>query len=501
MATPSLSLSDGGWAGTLVCGGLLLVLRLLRDQLRALEQKSHASLACVLNQQLWRFSPAGLRQLGMLRQLQHGASVLLSGACVGCLTVSVSAKLVQRSSVAIAIASLPALALWLPLGRAMWLTRRARARHDPQSGRAAPPSLATGEGDAAVRRLPVTLITGFLGAGKSTLLKRILSEEHGKKLLVIENELGEESIDHELLMQGGEEEIVVLKNGCLCCTVRQDLRATLRALLPRLAALDGVIIETTGVARPAPVVQTFLWDADLRDRYRLDAVLTVVDCKHALRLLAPPHRAAAGAGAEAASLASESAEACREQIAFADRLLLNKVDLATAAEQATVTAAVTAINPTARVFTCRRADAPLDELLGQRAFESSAALERLPQLRRPPTELEELGEPGEPAAAAAPSGLPSFLPHAQRLESVSFTAAELDLDRFNAWVGALLRRRGEQILRTKGILAVWGYECKFVFHGAPCPRLHHWRRLPPQPLLTGLGFLSRTTPSRAQRST
>ena len=186
----------------------------------------------------------------------------------------------------------------------------------------------------------MTVVTGFLGAGKSTLLNRILSEEHGKKLLVIENELGEEAIDHELLLQGGEEEIVVLKNGCLCCTVRQDLRRALRALLPRAAALDGVLIETTGVARPGPVVQTLLWDADLRDRLRLDALITLVDCKHALRLLAPSPRAggaSAGGASEAeaaaaatASLFSESAEACREQIAFADRLLLNKVAHASA---------------------------------------------------------------------------------------------------------------------------------------------------------------------------
>ena len=343
----ALSLSDAGWAGTLVCGGLLLVVRLLRDQLRAVEQRENTSPASVLTQRLWRFSPARLRQLGVLLQIQHGASVLLSGAFLGCLTMSASAKLVQRPLTAVAVAALPAFALWLPLGRVMWLTRRARARHEPQRGRAAPPILSTGEEDSctADRRLPVTVVTGFLGAGKSTLLNRILSEEHGKKLLVIENELGEEAIDHELLLQGGEEEIVVLKNGCLCCTVRQDLRRALRALLPRAAALDGVLIETTGVARPGPVVQTLLWDADLRDRLRLDALITLVDCKHALRLLAPSPRAggasaggaSAGGASEAeaaaaatASLFSESAEACREQIAFADRLLLNKVAHASA---------------------------------------------------------------------------------------------------------------------------------------------------------------------------
>ena len=122
----ALSLSDAGWAGTLVCGGLLLVVRLLRDQLRAVEQRENTSPASVLTQRLWRFSPARLRQLGVLLQIQHGASVVLSGAFLGCLTMSASAKLVQRPLTAVAVAALPAFALWLPLGRVMWLTRRAR---------------------------------------------------------------------------------------------------------------------------------------------------------------------------------------------------------------------------------------------------------------------------------------------------------------------------------------------------------------------------------------
>ena len=270
------NLSDAGWAGTLVCGGLLVLLRLLRGKLVALEQQASAKLAAVLTQQLWRFSPTGLRcavhvsnlpclpagyscsltvsadaGLGTLQQLQQGLSLLLGGACLGCLTLSVSARLVRRPHVAIALAVAPALFIWLKLGRELWRTHQQELRYGPQSRRAAPPPLALSEEGPGVRRLPVTVVTGFLGAGKSTLLKRILSEEHGKRLLVIENELGEEAIDHELLQQEhGREEVVVLKNGCLCCTVREDLRAALRALLPRAASLDGVLIETTGLARP-----------------------------------------------------------------------------------------------------------------------------------------------------------------------------------------------------------------------------------------------------------
>ena len=288
-APPTLTLSDAGWAGALACGGLLIALRLLRDALHSREAHAKQSLAAVLTKQLWHFSPAWLRRIETMRRLQHCASVIVSGACAGCFALSVSAQLVRRSEVAVVIAALPALALWLPLGSALWLGRRRRLRLGLPQDRSGPPELAPSKEAAATtdKRLPVTVVTGFLGAGKSTLLKRILSEEHGKRLLVIENELGEEGIDHELLVQGGEEQIVLLKNGCVCCSVRQDLRTALRELLPRAAELDGVLIETTGIARPAPVVSTFLWDADLKERLRLDAVITVVDCKHVMRMLAP----------------------------------------------------------------------------------------------------------------------------------------------------------------------------------------------------------------------
>ena len=480
-----LSLSDAGWAGALACGGLLIALRLLRDALHQRETHAKRSLAAVLTKQLWHFSPASLRRLESLRRLQHCASVVVSGACAGCFALSVSARLVRRAHVAVAIAAVPAIALWLPLGSALWLGRRRRLRMGLPQDRTAPPELAPSREAAAAtdKRLPVTVVTGFLGSGKSTLLKRILSEEHGKKLLVIENELGEEGIDHELLVQGGQEEIVLLKNGCVCCSVRQDLRAALRELLPRAAELDGVLIETTGVARPAPVVSTFLWDADLKERLRLDAVITVVDCKHVMRMLLAPPSGGGGGGAAADAL---GAEACREQIGFADRLLLNKADLVWASELAAVAAAARAINPSARQYECRRADAPLAELLGQHAFEMSAALERDPSLR------DAAAAAATAAAAAAAAGatgaadadadaeasqptsaalgdeallLPSFLPHSQRIGSVSLHARELELDAFNAWVAQLLQRRGDDILRLKGILAMRGHPRKFVCHG------------------------------------
>ena len=307
----------------------------------------------------------------------------------------------------------------------------------------------------------MTIVAGFLGAGKSTLVSRLLRESHGRKLLVIENEVGEVGIDHELLVgreELGAEEIILLRNGCLCCTIRDDLRAALRSILPKARDLDGVVIETTGVARPAPIVQTFLHDPTLRATMRVDAVVTVVDAYHEAKRSATAAALDDGAtgGGSASGAAAEMDRTRHEQVAFADVVLLNKRELVSASEMDRVRAAVGATNGLASVIECSRAEVPLASVLDVRAFDVRTAIERHPAL----------ATPANAVADADGHGLGGlFLPPSQRLDTLCVESdADVDFTKLNDWIGDLLKARGEQILRMKGIVAVAGRRERFVFH-------------------------------------
>src|SRR5690554_3743733 len=207
-------------------------------------------------------------------------------------------------------------------------------------------------------QIPVTVLTGYLGSGKTTLLNRILSEDHGKRYAVIVNEFGEIGIDNDLIVES-DEEIYEMNNGCICCTVRGDLIRTVEGLMRRPGRFDAILVETTGLADPAPVAQTFFMDEDVRSKSRLDAVVALVDAKHLpLRL-------------------KDSREA-EDQIAFADVIVLNKTDLVTPEELASVEAMVRAINPTARIHRTERSGVELAEVLDRGAFDLKRALDNDP---------------------------------------------------------------------------------------------------------------------------
>ncbi len=271
-------------------------------------------------------------------------------------------------------------------------------------------------------QVPVTVLTGYLGAGKTTLLNRILTENHGKKYAVVINEFGELGVDNDLVVDA-DEEVFEMNNGCICCTVRGDLIRIVGGLMKRRGKFDGIIIETTGLANPAPVAQTFFVDDNVRTRTRLDAIVTVVDAKNLPARL------------------KDSAEA-EEQIAFADVIVLNKTDLVTAEELTDVEAQIRKINRFARIHRTTRADLPVAEVLDQGAFDLQRVLAREPEF---------LDEGHEHS-------------HNEDVSSMSFELTRpVDPEKFNAWISALLAEKGQDLLRTKGILAYPGEDRRFAF--------------------------------------
>ena len=283
-------------------------------------------------------------------------------------------------------------------------------------------------------KIPVTVLTGYLGAGKTTLLNRILSDPKGRRYAVIVNEFGEIGIDNDLIIDV-DEEIFELNNGCVCCSVRGDLIRILTALFKRRSSFDGIIIETTGLADPAPVAQTFFADDDVRHRARLDAIVTVVDAANILKRL-------------------EDSKEAVEQIAFADTIILNKVDVVGGDELAKVEAAIRSINKLAPITKTNRCDVDVADILGLNAFSLERALDLDPHFLP------------QPEAHGHHRHHHDHSPHYAGIEALALKADKpLDEARFDAWLSELVATRGGDILRLKGVLDMAGDARRYVIQG------------------------------------
>lgn len=276
--------------------------------------------------------------------------------------------------------------------------------------------------------IPVTILTGFLGSGKTTLLNYILKQSHGHRIAVIENEFGEAGIDNELLVQEPGEQIVEMNNGCICCTVRGDLVRILDELASKRKAgtlrFDRVVIETTGLADPAPVAQTFFVDEDIMQSYMLDAIITMVDAKHAPLQLDEHHEA-------------------QEQVGFADRILLTKTDLVDAQDLAALRKRLSAINPRASIAESHKGVAAIDQILDIRGFNLNAILDIEPDF------LNDVAHE-----------------HDDDISSFVFrTTQPMDLDKIEDFLSAIVQVHGASLMRYKGILSIANFDKRVVFQG------------------------------------
>ncbi|MHC2337500.1 CobW family GTP-binding protein [Bradyrhizobium sp. USDA 4454] len=298
----------------------------------------------------------------------------------------------------------------------------------------------------ASQKIPVTVLTGYLGAGKTTLLNRILSENHGKKYAVIVNEFGEIGIDNDLII-GADEEVFEMNNGCVCCTVRGDLVRIMDGLMKRKGKFDAIIVETTGLADPAPVAQTFFVDEDVQKNARLDAVVTVADAKWLSDRL-------------------KDAPEAKNQIAFADVIVLNKTDLVSKPELAEVEARIRGINPYAKLHRTERCQVGITDVLERGAFDLDRILEIEPDFLEAGDDHDhhhhDHGHDHDHHDHG--HGLKHY--HDEDMQSLSLRSEKpLDPTKFMPWLQNLVATEGQKILRSKGILAFTGDDDRYVFQG------------------------------------
>jgi G3E family GTPase len=333
-------------------------------------------------------------------------------------------------------------------------------------------------------RIPVTVLTGYLGAGKTTLLNRILSEDHGRRYAVIVNEFGEVGIDNDLILNT-DEELFEMNNGCICCTVRGDLIRTMHGLLSKQRNFDAIIVETTGLADPGPVAQTFFVDQFLQDKTFLDSVTTVVDARHILLRLA------------------DSREAV-EQIAFADQIVLNKTELVSEDELRGIETRLRKLNPLAPIHRAQRSNVALDKVLGRGGFDLERIVSLEPDFLNPAH-----GEAGHVHDEHCEHDHGSHEhdhahhhdhEHDSGIDSISLTShAPMDGNRISLWLNGLITSKGQDILRAKGIIDVKGESRRLVFQSVHMLLEGDLQRAwkPEEPRYSRLVFIGRNLDQKA----
>ena len=298
--------------------------------------------------------------------------------------------------------------------------------------------------------IPATILTGFLGSGKTTLLKRVLTEAHGQKIAVIENEFGDENIDSEILVQDSKEQIIQLNNGCVCCSIREDLRTTLADLAEKKRKgeldFDRVVIETTGLADPGPVAQTFFMDDEIAESYLLDSILTLVDAKHADQQL-------------------NDRQEARRQIGFADQIFISKTDLVDGRTLEALMHRVRHMNPRAPQTKVNFGDVPLKDVFDLKGFNLNAKLDIDPEFLKVDDHAGH-DHAGHDHAPGEHCDHPHHHAHDDDVKSFVFRADKaFDPGKLEDFLGAIVQVYGPKMLRYKGVLSMKGSERKVIFQG------------------------------------
>ncbi|MDD2811312.1 GTP-binding protein [Rhodoferax sp.] len=300
--------------------------------------------------------------------------------------------------------------------------------------------------------IPATILTGFLGSGKTTLLKRVLSEAHGQKIAIIENEFGEENIDNDILVTDSKEQIIQMSNGCICCTIREDLREALQLLAAKkrqgLLDFDRVVIETTGVADPGPVAQTFFMDDEIAESYLLDSILTLVDAKHANQQL-------------------DTRQEARRQVGFADQIFISKTDLVSADETAELMHRLKHMNPRAPQKAVHFGEVPLKEVFDLHGFNLNTKLDIDPDfLKEDDHAHDHAGHDHAPGEACNHPGHAHHHAHDDDVKSFVFRSDRaFDPAKLEDFLGAVVNIYGPRMLRYKGVLFMQGTDRKVIFQG------------------------------------